>query len=81
MGSGESGDAQAKALANNQWLKYKETTSNAKMSEVEPYTNKQFEHLEQLFAFLDKKNIKSLEIRDIDEIDYLKEHPLYPRVR
>lgn len=30
---------------------------------------------------LDKKNLKSLEIKDFDEIIFLTEHPLYPRIR
>ena len=81
MGSGESGDVQAKALANNQWIKYQEDKSNSKVSEVEPFSQDQFEYLEDLFSFLDKKNIRSLELRDMDEIDYLKEHHLYPRIR
>ena len=72
MGSGESGNAQTKALANNQWIKYQEDSSNNKMSKVEPFSQNQFEYLEDLFSFLDKKNIRSLELRDMDENDYLK---------
>ena len=38
-------------------------------------------YLEELFSKLDKKNLKSLELKDFEEIEYLREHALYPRIR
>lgn len=38
-------------------------------------------YLEELFNILDKKNLKSLEVKDFDEIAFLREHPLYPRMK
>ena len=55
--------------------------SKDKTSDIEPYTGKEMAYLEQLFNSLDKKNIKSLEIKDFQEIPYLREHPLFSRIR
>lgn len=38
-------------------------------------------NLEELFNVLDKKNLKSLELKDFDEIAFLRDHPLHPRIK
>lgn len=30
---------------------------------------------------LDKKNLKSLEVKDFEEVGFLREHPLFPRIK
>lgn len=63
------------------WSKYQTQLEKDKMSNIEPYTTKEMAYLQELFAELDRKNLKSIEVRDFEEIEYLREHALFSRIK
>lgn len=81
MGSSSSEEARAQSLENNEWLRYEAELEGDKASDVPPFLRRELAFLEELFNMLDKKNLKSVEVKDFEEVSFLREHPLFPRIR
>ena len=65
MGSSPTYDSKGMAQGGGgQWAQYQSELDNDKPSEVHPYTAREMEYLEELFGLLDKKNVKSLDVKD-----------------
>lgn len=62
-------------------MKYGAELERDKASEVAPFCRRELVNLEELFNVLDKKNLKSLELKDLDEVAFLRGHPLQPRIK
>lgn len=72
MGNSESQEKEIALKENNQWYQYEAHLAKDKLSEFPPYHLSELEHLEGLFTTLDKKNLKSIELNDFDQIAVLK---------
>ena len=81
MGSSTSEQGKVNATTNNEWIRYTAQLSKDKVSPIEPFYTQELSYLEELFGNLDKKNLKSLELKDFDDIITLKTNPFYFRIK
>lgn len=81
MGSSSSEELRARSLESNEWVRYQAELERDRPSDIPPFFRKELVNLEELFNVLDKKNLKSLELKDLDEVAFLRGHPLQPRFK
>lgn len=78
MGSESSEPAKVKTFQ-SEWQQYERYLSGDKPSQIQPFTINEMAFLESLFSALDRKKLKSIELKDFEEITFLREHVFYPR--